>query len=238
MASNLIKKATNPSQYDSLSWEYDGLANSPRTQIFTTHILRDRSIFKDKDVLDIGSGTGWLLEAVHNAGARSALGIEPSKKNVELAKKHHPEFETICTSLEEFSTQQKFDIIISVQVMVHIADVPEAMQKIANLLREGGQFLLIVPDVEYARTPRYDYEMNIEDINPGEYIVSTKRPNGVITDIIRKPEVYEKSAKAAGLRLLKQEDIFPLESFLKQKKGGEKFSGAPIAVLMHFQKAK
>lgn len=236
MNQSLLSRATNPSQYDNLNWAYDGLVDSPRTKIFSVHILSDPSFFHNKAILDIGSGAGWLLEAMHKAGARSVLGIEPSQKNVDLANQHHPEFKTICTTLEEFSTNQTFDVITSVQVMVHIADAAGAMKKIAGLLRDGGEFFLITPDFEYARMQRHGYEMTIEDVNTSEYIVSTKRKNGVITDIIRKPEAYIACAQNEGLTLIDQKEVLPVEDFLRGKESSEQFQKIPLAQFLRFKK--
>lgn len=236
MDESLLSKATDPSQYDNLNWALNGLSDSPRTKLFGSYILSDPSFFENKDVLDIGSGAGWLLEEMHNAGARSVLGIEPSQKNVDLANEHHPEFTTICTTLEGFSTKEVFDVVTSIHVMVHIADLDEVMKKIAELLRENGDFFLIIPDFEYARMERHGYEMNIDNVGEDEYIVSTKRPNGVITDIIRKPEVYVVIAQNEGLFLVDRKDILPVENFLEANNAGEEFRNIPLATFLRFRK--
>ena len=238
MQNNLFNKATNPNQYDleTLDWEEMGQANSPSRQLFKHYLLEDESYYQEKDVLDVGSGTGWLLDDIRQAGAKSVTGIEPSQQNVDIAHKNYPAVNTICTSLEEYENDHQYDVIVSVQVMVHIADVKAAMKKFAALLRPGGELIFTVPNFDYMKIPRFNYEIELEERSEDEYVVAITRSNGVMIDVIRKPSVYQEAAKQAGLDFTEERGLVPTPQFLEQEPKYERFKNQPIADLLRFRK--
>lgn len=238
MQSNLFKQATDPKQYDqeALYWEEMGATNSPTRQFFKEFLFADSNKFRDANILDIGSGTSWLLEEMRNRGARTVLGIEPSEHNVMVAKRIYPDVTTMLSSLDNFESNTEYDHITSVMVMVHISDVDHAMSKIAELLKPLGELHMFVPPYEYTKTPRFDYKIKTEDINEDEYVAAVKRPNGVITDIIRKTSVYQEAGNKAGLSLVEAIDMKPTKNLLEREPKYEQFKDAAIAEYLLFRK--
>lgn len=239
MASS-FEKATNPSQYDeeTVYWEKIGLSETPTRKFFLEKITSSLGDVRGKDILDVGSGTGWLLEEMRRAGAHDVLGIEPSVKNVELARKYHPDIPIKQASLESFEEEgKKWDVILAVMIFPHIRDADEAMKKVASLLNDDGVLVLITPNYEYMRTPRFDYEIEIEDVNEEEFSVQTKRPWGMVYDIVRKPDVYVKAAEVQGLRKVTVEPISPTPELIEAEPKYEQFEHRGIADLLMFRKA-
>jgi 2-polyprenyl-3-methyl-5-hydroxy-6-metoxy-1,4-benzoquinol methylase len=234
---SLFSQASDPKQYDadSLDWEKEGSADSPTRVLFRHYILADKENIKDKDVLDIGSGTGWLLEDIQKAGARSVTGIEPSEKNVAIAQRKHPKVTTILASWEDFKSDQQYDLIVSVMVTPHIADMDAAMEKMATLVKLGGEIRLIVPNYDYFSKPRFNYELKVEPINDNEYVVSTKRKHGVMVDIVRKVSVFKDAASKTGLTMIEEVGVKPTPEFLKLEPRYEEFKDVAIADLLKFQ---
>lgn len=222
----VLTLATNPKQYDSNdSWlqEGNGLASPSRRYFW--HYLQPLLDLREKSILDIGSGTGWFLGLAKELGASVAVGVEPSIKNVEVARKNHPETETVLGTFEDFPTNRTFDIIVSIMSLVHISDLDAAMAKIAQLLNPNGMFVAVVYDFEYAKTPRFDYKLEIEHLSDQEYVVLVKRKELDIADIVRSTTRYRQAAELAGLRLVEDIPGIPTEDFLAARPQYQQFEG-------------
>jgi SAM-dependent methyltransferase len=115
-------KATDPAQYDSpvVRWEIEVGLDSPSRKFFYESLKPELIKAKDSDVLEIGCGSGWLLKEIQKNGARSTIGIEPSKKNFELSRKNFPELKVVNVSLEDFEPNSHFDLVVSNMVFGHI----------------------------------------------------------------------------------------------------------------------
>ena len=236
MEGSLFEQATDPTQYDKEAafWANEREAHSPSPDFFRSYLATDPAIYTGKDIVDIGSGTGWLLDYMHKAGARSLSGIEPARHNVEVAQERYPHVQTLHVSLEEYSVGKEFDIAIAVMVFTHILHVGEAFVKIAGLLRPGGQLWMVVPDFDYAKTPRFGYDIMVEDRTSEEYVVKIARPSGTIADVVRHPSVYKTAAQAAGFVCTEEVPMKPTSDLLAQEPRYAQFEGVPLAVLLRF----
>ncbi len=97
-------------------------------------------------ILDIGCGGGLLSVPLTRLGAR-VTGIDASEKNIKVAslyaEKEGLEIEYICSSAEEIAAQnRKFDIVLNMEVIEHVADVESFMQASCDLVKSGGLILI------------------------------------------------------------------------------------------------
>jgi 2-polyprenyl-6-hydroxyphenyl methylase/3-demethylubiquinone-9 3-methyltransferase len=104
---------------------------------------------KSLHVLDIGCGGGLLSEPLARLGA-SVVGIDPSETNIEAARRHADladlPIDYRCTTAEELAqTRERFDMVLAMEVVEHVADVPLFVQSCAKMTRPGG--LLIVATI-------------------------------------------------------------------------------------------
>ncbi len=58
-----------------------------------------KSQIKDKDLLDVGCGTGVLYEPLNKAGLKSYTGIDVSEEMIKIAKENHKSENFICDDL-------------------------------------------------------------------------------------------------------------------------------------------
>jgi predicted RNA methylase len=72
--------------------------------------------WEGRSVLDIGTGTGWLVDRANRVGARSVVGIEPSEVNVAIGARLYPGTSLLNVSFEEFEPELRegFDTVVSV----------------------------------------------------------------------------------------------------------------------------
>lgn len=93
-------------------------------------------------MLDVGCGGGILSESMAKLGAE-VLGIDVVEKNIEIARIHSRQsnldvrYETLSTSaLIERGDQ--FDVLLNMEVVEHVPNVPTFMAECAALVRPGG----------------------------------------------------------------------------------------------------
>lgn len=113
------------------------------------HFSRDAESLdslKGLRLLDIGCGGGLLCEPMARLGAE-VVGADPSRVNVETAKVHARDqglaIDYRCTTAEELAAAgERFDIVLNMEVVEHVADVPLFLATCAELVRPGGLMVL------------------------------------------------------------------------------------------------
>jgi len=92
-------------------------------------------------ILDIGCGAGLLCEPFTRLGAQ-VIGIDPSATNIAAAKLHadkgHLSIDYRCTTAEEMDVRERFDIVLAMEVVEHVADVKLFVARCGEMVRPGG----------------------------------------------------------------------------------------------------
>ena len=95
----------------------------------------------DIKILDIGCGGGLLSEPMSRLGAE-VTGIDASSKNISIAKihakKNNLKINYICTSPEKLKSSKKFDVILNMEVIEHVADLNLFIESCEKLLKKNG----------------------------------------------------------------------------------------------------
>lgn len=113
-----------------------------RDNIIKTFKLKNNNRPLDKiKILDIGCGGGLLSEPMHRMGA-NVTGIDASSKNISVAKLHakknHLKIKYYCTSPENFKMNDKFDVILNMEIVEHVQDVNFFLKSCSKLLKKNG----------------------------------------------------------------------------------------------------
>jgi 2-polyprenyl-3-methyl-5-hydroxy-6-metoxy-1,4-benzoquinol methylase len=123
-------------------------------------------------LLDVGSGTGYFLEAAKKKGW-NITGIEPSETARKIALKKKLK---VKKSFEDVKPGKKFDAITLFHVLEHIHDLRKTAKNIMNHLQDDGTIFIAVPnnnsldakiyDKHWAAwdVPRHLYHFNIETL--------------------------------------------------------------------------
>lgn len=90
-------------------------------------------------ILDIGSAAGFLLKGFENKGWKGT-GIEPNKTMVEYGQKNLG-LNLIHGTIETIELNDKFDLIILIQVAAHVYDLNSSLSRISSLLKPNGHVL-------------------------------------------------------------------------------------------------
>lgn len=98
--------------------------------------------FEGLRFLDIGCGGGLLCEPMARLGAE-VVGADASATNIEVAKLHAAEsgvkIDYRATLAEDLADAgEKFDVILNMEVVEHVADVEFYIGKCAEMVKPGG----------------------------------------------------------------------------------------------------
>ncbi len=105
------------------------------------NIKRENEPLKNLCILDIGCGGGLLSEPMCRLGAK-VTGIDPSEKNIKIAKLHSKKnklkIKYICSSPEKINLKNKYDIILNMEVVEHVKNVNFFIKSSSKLLKKNG----------------------------------------------------------------------------------------------------
>jgi 2-polyprenyl-6-hydroxyphenyl methylase / 3-demethylubiquinone-9 3-methyltransferase len=93
-------------------------------------------------VLDIGCGAGILCEPLARLGA-AVTGADPSAENISAAR-HHAAQTGVAVDYRNASAEARaeageiFDIVLAMEVVEHVADVPLFVASCADMVKPGG----------------------------------------------------------------------------------------------------
>ena len=137
--------------------------------------LRFVRYIRGKDVIDVGCGGGFMVEAMRRAGGR-AVGLDISPQSIAYAKRHYPENEFFCERLEAFARRERtFDFIYSSEVLEHLPDISSALAALATIARPGGFLFVTTPDIGHWRVPKD--VVSWELVNPPLHLLYFNRGN-------------------------------------------------------------
>jgi 2-polyprenyl-6-hydroxyphenyl methylase/3-demethylubiquinone-9 3-methyltransferase len=138
-----------------LWWTEDGpfwplhRLNTLRVEYLRKHICRHFQCDATADqplqglrILDIGCGGGILSEAMTRLGAR-VTGVDVVEKNIHIARLHALQsglnIDYRADTAEALAgSGEQFDMVLNMEVVEHVADLPGFMQACTALVRPGG----------------------------------------------------------------------------------------------------
>ena len=101
-----------------------------------------------KTALDVGCGAGLLTEPLARLGAR-ATGLDAAPENIGAARAHAEaaglDIEYLAGGIETVAGR-RFDLVVSMEVVEHVADTMAFAQGLADALAEGGLLVLSTPN--------------------------------------------------------------------------------------------
>lgn len=95
-------------------------------------------------VLDVGCGNGTYLEKITAHGVE-AVGIEPSEAGYEEARRKGLNVMNVGLYEAQFPDNY-FDYITLHQVLEHLSDPRQALEKLKRILKKNGQIVISVPN--------------------------------------------------------------------------------------------
>ncbi len=137
--------ALNAEAYDAL-WS----AGWDDTRLFGPMARHSRRLFRKlsadltpQTILDVGCGEGSLLRSLLDVhpGARGT-GLEVSAHATELARQVVPGATFVTGDVTSVQVDERFDLVVSADVVEHIEDDRAAIRAMANLAAPGGRVII------------------------------------------------------------------------------------------------
>lgn len=93
------------------------------------------------DSIDVGCGSGWLCQRLQAYGA--VTGTDLAVAAIEEARRKRPGINFVAGDFMALDfPREAYDVVVTLEVLSHVADQPAFVAKLASLLKPGG--LLIV----------------------------------------------------------------------------------------------
>lgn len=102
-------------------------------------------------ILDIGCGTGYLIEALSNLGYRNLKGVDPNVKN----DINGQGFSVIKGGVDKIAGIGNYDVIMMHHSFEHMHDPDAVLSKIEKLLKPNGVCVLRIPICDCDAFDRY-----------------------------------------------------------------------------------
>ncbi len=131
--------------FTSRMYNFAGMSKTIRN--FYDFVLKDVSKREFQSILDIGSGTGKILNSiVSNRQEIRAMGIDPSPHMIKVSRKNTSKQGNNITfengSSRSIPGDKNFDLIISTMSFHHWKDRESAVKNIMKRLSQNGSFVI------------------------------------------------------------------------------------------------
>ena len=154
-------------------------------------------------ILDIGCGAGILSEPLARLGA-SVVGADPAEENIAAAKAHAEstgvEVDYRATTAEALAEAgEKFDIVLAMEVVEHVVDVPAFVATCASMVKPNG--------LMFAATLNRTLKSFALAIVGAEYVLRWVPRGTHQWDKFVKPEELELAMEDAGLDIIGERGV-------------------------------
>jgi 2-polyprenyl-3-methyl-5-hydroxy-6-metoxy-1,4-benzoquinol methylase len=129
--------------------EGDDVVASSKRETFREQLgaLADVEPPAGRTLLDVGTGSGYLLDAAAGLGY-DAHGIEPAASAAARAERRHPGKVIAGTLGDDTYPERSFDAMAMTDVIEHVADPRALLRSAAKTLKDGGLLLVVTPDTD------------------------------------------------------------------------------------------
>ncbi|MDB4349597.1 bifunctional class I SAM-dependent methyltransferase/glycosyltransferase family 2 protein [Omnitrophica bacterium] len=125
--------------FDSLAKDYDKWQRKNAYYYDNIKSLVRRTIPPGSKVLEVGCATGKILAS---AQPSLGVGIDLSPEMIRLASEKFPQYTFICSSIEDFEFEEKFDYIIMVDLIDHVYDIIDVFEGVYRFCHPETKIIL------------------------------------------------------------------------------------------------
>jgi 2-polyprenyl-6-hydroxyphenyl methylase/3-demethylubiquinone-9 3-methyltransferase len=158
---------------------------------------------RDLRILDIGCGAGVLSEPLARIGA-AVVGADAAETNIEVARRHAAragiDIDYRAVTAEALADAgERFDIVLAMEVVEHVADVDLFVRRCAEMVKGGG--LMVVATIN--RTLK-SFALAIVG---AEYILRLLPRGTHHWDKLVRPDEVESALEENGLRVVDERGV-------------------------------
>ena len=123
------------------SRELDDLGTLANRQADKARDCAARLKLRGARILDLGCGTGWLGASLREFGEVTGTDLSPAA--IERGRELFPGLDLRVCDFGALELIGTFDLVVSADVIAHVADQEAFVDRVAALLKPGGTFLLM-----------------------------------------------------------------------------------------------
>lgn len=125
---------------ESLVHRFSNYANHNRPEII------DLIPLSAMRILDVGCGKGQIGRLLKQVRENYHItGVELNQYLASHAKNHYNS--VICTNIETFTSEHKFDCIICGDIIEHLNDPWSTVKKLSSMISENGSLIISIPNI-------------------------------------------------------------------------------------------
>jgi len=99
---------------------------------------------RDIKICDLGCGRGWLSAELSKFG--QVTGVDLSPDAVAAARQRWPQVHFLTADILTWRPDERFDIVVTSEVIEHVPDHQKFANTVVHLLRDGGYLVLTTPN--------------------------------------------------------------------------------------------
>jgi SAM-dependent methyltransferase len=100
-----------------------------------------RERLREARILEVGCGTGWLGAGLLAFGAVTGTDLSPA--SIAHGRERYPGVDLIAGDFLAMELGGRFDLVLSADAIAHVYDQQAFVDRVADVLRPGGVFLLM-----------------------------------------------------------------------------------------------
>jgi SAM-dependent methyltransferase len=153
---------------------YSGDENSFFTfpTVDVTEFILKNVDFKDRDVLEVGCGTGETAHAIAMAGAGAVLAIDYAEEAINSCRRKHTAHNLEFKVMDYEEVTGFYDVIVMQEVIEHLEDPEGAILRLLNNLKKEGSLVITCPNFTNIRgyiwmtlQVLFDVPMSLSDLH-------------------------------------------------------------------------
>ncbi|MEM6640605.1 MAG: cyclopropane-fatty-acyl-phospholipid synthase family protein [Pseudomonadota bacterium] len=132
-------------KYSSCYW--DGARTLEQAEDAALRLTCEHADLQDgQDILELGCGWGslslWMAEHYPNAKITAVSNSAVQRRHIEHTQQERgvTNLTVITADMNDFSTNQRFDRVVSVEMFEHMRNWPELYRRVADWLHDDGRF--------------------------------------------------------------------------------------------------
>lgn len=180
---------------------------------------------KPGTLLDLACGDGSITKHFEKAFEK-VVGVDASPTHLEKAKAQNPGISFYESLIENYSPSERFDTVTMLNLLEHVEDPVEILQKAAGFLKPKGRLIVHVPNAE-AMNRKIAVKMgtllNLEELSPFDINVAGHRRSYMMDSFIGDIQKADLKVIKTGGVFFKMLSMAQMDWFLRNapwEKGG------------------
>ncbi len=121
---------------------YSAFASFSSSKKFYYFVINDINNRNFNSIMDIGCGTGFIINSISKNKHKTFYGIDPSAPMLDIAKKDSHNVKYMLGSSRKIGVNKKFDIIFTSLSFHHWPDKISSLLYLKRFLNENGRIII------------------------------------------------------------------------------------------------